>query len=1388
MQGSLFTQYFLLTGITETTTWRSLDDPNVAAFRTLIREVFSEFPTAGTPNEAVTERNLIDPVLKALGWHDFLPGQSASRARSDVPDYLLFKDATAKAAANGERDDVARYRHGLAIVEAKRWQRPLDRGREPDLFDDGVPSTQMLRYLSRAEVASDRRIQWGILTNGRHWRLYFQGARSRAEEFLELDLPLLVGAPGVEPDLLSPRPEERAHFLKVFLLLFRREAFLGTEESNRTFHQLALDEGRHWEARVTKDLSHVVIDKVYPGLIRTLAAKDPAAPSPLTPAYLEEARLAALTFLYRLLFVFYAEDRNLLPVKDSRYDDYALRRVREDVRRRADINDVFSASQGRYYDDLKGLFAAIHSGDESLSLPPYNGGLFDPVHHPILARTTIPDAKFAPIVDALSRREEGSEYKWINYRDLSVQHLGWIYERLLEFAAVLDPEAESGIAIRPNIFARKGSGGYYTHQDLVTLIIRRTVGPLVDERRDAFHARAEELRSSRAPRAERLAKLAHEDAASAILELKVCDPAMGSGHFLVSLVDYLADSVLEAVAEAQETVDWASRDAPYHSPLVTRIETIRDRILAQAEAGHWAIDSEQLDDRHIVRRMILKRVIYGVDKNPMAVELAKVSLWLHTFTVGAPLSFLDHHLHCGDSLFGEWIGPAMREMRDRYALLLNPYVQQASNVLRLMQHIEEMTDADITEVRQSATEFSRVVADTEPLRRFLDFRQALRWLGIHDFGTRNVPAELRELLSGALGDPFRIVAGEISLIDGDDSAVDQGDMFGNHESKLAKRRRLTRETRAATQTLIEKARDVSNRERFLHWEIAFPGVWQDWESAQPAGGFDAVIGNPPWDRIKMQEVEWFATRRPEIAHAQHASDRKRMIEQLKSRRDSLWEDYQRAAQTAESAAEVARESADYPLLSTGDINLYSLFVERSHRLIEPAGIVGLLTPSGIAADLGASRFFRDISTTGRLASLIDFENRRGFFPDVDSRFKFCVFIAGGKERRFPAAECAFYLHSVGDLDDPERRFALSAEDFARINPNTGTAPVFRTRRDAALTSAIFSRVPVLVDRRTDPPAQVWPVQYVRMFDMTNDANLFKTQPELEADGFYPVGGNRLRRGNEEYVPLYVGRMIGQFNHRAANVEVNPDNLHNPALSDNVESEHLSDPSFCVAPQFWVDAAAVDWPSDLGWLVGFRDIARGTDVRTLIASAVPFSAVGNTLPLLIPDQYDQAATAAYRRDVPMLLANLNAFVLDFVTRQKVQSTHLNWYIVEQLPILPASHYERHFGHTNATDVIRREVLHLTYTAHDMAAFARDLGYDGPPFVWDEVDRRHRRARLDALFFHLYEISRQDAAYILDTFPIVKREDEAAFGRYLTRDLILAYMNAVAAGDFDAVVSV
>lgn len=1418
MQGQLFTQDFLHRGIRDTPPWQALDDAALAAFTTALRAVFDGLGTNTTLNEAQTEQLVIERVLVELGWgSDYLPQVNLSqKRREDVPDILLFPDAAARAAAIAEPKDDRRYRHGLAILEAKRWGRPLDRGlattQEADAADPGAPSSQMLRYLSRVDVVSDRGVKWGVLTNGAVWRLYWQDARSRAEEFFEVDLAAMLGLPGSQRSLDDPEP---AHGLKLFFLFFNRAAFLTQtwDGAARTFHAYALSEARLYEEKVSQDLGARVFDDIFPRLADALARGDlqarkhPVGYGQFTRQqfdddYLAEVREAALVLLYRLLFLFYAEDRLLLPVRDPRYAPYSVRALRERVRDDVDAGRVFSHQQSKLWLELTGAFWLIDQGDDAIGMPAYNGGLFDRARSPLLERTRVPDAVMAPIIDALSRRSDLLKL-WINYRDLSVSHLGGIYERLLEYTLVHEVQAEDDyrdkpeidrLVARPASFARKVSGSYYTHDDLVRLILRESIGRLAAERQAAFDALLDRWAKKHALNPPDWDALARADPASRLLELKVCDPAMGSGHFLVALVDDLADRVLEAAAATALAVGaqrWAAHLAekgqPWESPVIARIAHLRRAIRQAAQQHGWAVTDAQLDDRHIVRRMILKKAVFGVDKNPMAVELAKTALWLHTFTVGAPLSFLDHHLKCGDSLHGERLGAVQQGLQALGTLFQQAELQRLEIAARSLGQVADLTDIDIAEARESKRLAADADAQVAPLHALLDFWRALRWL------LPGWPVDAAQKLARLGDDETRSALLELLAPGRNLVAVLDTGTLGSKGSGAA-----------AADALLARCRALAREETFFHWWTAFPTVF----GADARGGFDAVIGNPPWDRIKLQQVEWFAEREPAIAAQPRAADRKRMIEALEKQQAPLAADYARAVQRAESNARVLAKAGDYPLLGGGDVNLYSLFVERAQALVKPEGLVALLVPSGIAADKGAAAFFKSISTTERLGALYDFENRDNpggsFFPDVDSRFKFTTLVFGGVQRRFERSRCAFYLHAIEELDDLERALSLTKDDFALVNPNTGAAPIFRHARDAAITTRIYREHPVLVRHGETseslgrlPERRAWPVKYATMFHMTNDSGLFLTREELVKTGWQPAPLNRWRQGGAEALPLYEGKMVQMYDHRAADVVVNAANLHRAAQPQPIQNSLKEQTDRYPVPQFWVLASNVETnPHD--WALGFKEITAPTNARTMIASVMPRAGFGNKVPVLLPQGLSNQLAA---RSAALLAATLNSFAFDFVLRQKLQGQTINLFILEQLPVIAPTRYDEplppafaaamraaglmngHHAKPSVADFVVPQVLALSYTAHDLAPFARDLGYVDtagaalPPIAWNDDNRRARLAALDALFMHLYGLDEADAAWVLDSFPIVRQQDEAAFGRYRTKDEVLAHLRVL-----------
>ena len=969
INGGLFTLDFLIEGIRDTDLWRALTERRVEDLRTQALALFERLGVLTAPTEAVTEKDLIYPLLSAIGWGDlvFVQPNASAKGRADVPDALLFADEPSLALAKREREDFQRFQHGVAVVEAKRWGRALDREEKARKDEAGTPSSQMLRYLRRVDDVTSGRLRWGVLTNGRVWRLYFQGALSVAEGFLEIDLGKALDLPGCGLDLLDKRPDAfadnaawRDHAFRLFLMSFGREAFV-PGDAGETFHTYALREGKFWEARVAKTLSATVFDNVFPALADALAKADASRPVDLPPAYLDEVRQGSLILLYRLLFVLYAEDRNLLPDKTGPYAPYCLTRLRLDIAERMKSGGAFPRGIATFWPRLAAIFRAIAVGDDDLGIPPYNGGLFDPTVAPILSRVQLPDDAIANVVFGLSHLvgDDGvSGAKYINYRDLSVQQLGSVYERILEFG--LRKTSDGSVEPDADDEARHKSGSYYTPDELVSLIIARAVGPLIHECVAIFTKAADSLASDRRVISERLSALAAHDPAAAILSLKVCDPAMGSGHFLVSLVDWLADEVLASMAEAAALVEWAD----YVSPLASRIAAVRAKILGEARVHKWPIVESQLDDRHIVRRMVLKRVVYGVDKNPMAVELAKVALWLHSFTAGAPLSFLDHHLRAGDSVIGAWVRPTVDALQKRGALFNLGQIARVERVAGVMAEIEETTDNDVAEVASSKAKFGAVEEVTEPIAALFSLLTAEQMLGVFDAAPAKRPqieklegagktakqiekaradlaaferaAALQLVLEGAFGDPIRIASGaeriappelvrQLALLP--EAPPDQPSLFP--AISVDDRRRVTADR------LVDEARALAAREGFLHWEIAFPNVWSRLASDEPEGGFDAVIGNPPYVRQEL-----------------------------------LGDEVKRAFKKAYTAYD-------------GAADLYVYFYEQGLRLLRPGGRMSyVVTNKWLKA--GYAENLRDLfARRGWLEFVADFGHAKHFFPDAD---------------------------------------------------------------------------------------------------------------------------------------------------------------------------------------------------------------------------------------------------------------------------------------------------------------------------------------------------------------------------------------------------------------------
>jgi hypothetical protein len=565
--------------------------------------------------------------------------------------------------------------------------------------------------------------------------------------------------------------------------------------------------------------------------------------------------------------------------------------------------------------------------------------------------------------------------------------------------------------------------------------------------------------------------------------------------------------------------------------------------------------------------------------------------------------------------------------------------------------------------------------------------------------------------------------------------------------------------------------------------------------------------------VKLQEKEWFAERSPEIANAPNAAARKRLIDALKTSDPGLYKHFLKDLRKAEGESHLLRHSGRYPLCGRGDINVYTVFAEGMRSILNERGRTGCVLPTGIATDDTTKLFFQDVTEKKSLASLFSFENEEFVFPEVHHATRFCLFTVGSGARKLVASsEFVFFARQVEHLRDPTRRFKLSSEEIALLNPNTRTCPIFRSRRDAELTKALYRRVPVLIREAQGgcPEENPWGIRFSAMFHMANDSHLFRTQEQLEADG-WRLESNTFRKDREEYLPLYEAKMIHQFDHRWGTYEGQTKAQANQGKLPELDEAMHADPFLLVVPRYWVSDREVDgrlkaqWTR--AWFFGFRDVTGANVLRAVIASLLPRVAANHKTPLVFVDSSTHAAD---------LVAALSSFVLDYSARQKIGGTSLTFFYFKQFPMLVPDCLDTicpwdTYANTTSAWLLSR-VIELSYTAWDLEPFAQDCGWKGPPFRWDDERRFLLRCELDAAFFHLYlpassdgqwelarvaegavrdetpeelaELKRHFAtpwdavAYIMDTFPIVKRKDEEKYGEYRTKRVILEIYDEMA----------
>jgi hypothetical protein len=991
-----------------------------------------------------------------------------------------------------------------------------------------------------------------------------------------------------------------------------------------------------------------------------------------TTAYFQEL----LRLVYRLIFLLTVEERGLLHPDGA---PEAARRLYAEgyALRRLRERAVRRSAHDRFSDlseAAKIVFRGLATGEPRLGLPAL-AGLFAPHQTPALDAAKLENRFLLLAVFRLSWLREMSGLARVNWRDMGPEELGSVYESLLELVPQVTQDGRafrfaSGGETKGN--ARKTSGSYYTPDSLVQVLLDSALEPVVASTLAANPERPVE----------------------ALLELSVVDPACGSGHFLLAAARRLAAHV------------------------------------ARLEANGTPSAAEY---RHALRQVV-GRCLYGVDLNPMAVELCKVSLWMEAVEPGLPLTFLDAHIRDGNALLGTtpelmangvpdaaWepiegddrkVASALKKRNKKAAggqraldtLWTKPDESEADAVARAVTELDSAPDADIEALARKEGRWERILESEEYRHQKL---VADTWCAAFVWPKQ----------PGTFAD-----------------AAPTNDLWLQIRDRKGQPPPLT----------VTTVKKLAEQYRFFHWHLAFPQVFA-------RGEFDVVLGNPPWDQLQFREQEFFAPRHKGIAEAPTETARKRMIYDLSSSDPRLLADYRQSLRANSGERSFALTSGRYPLGARGRVNTYLLFVELASDV---GRYVGLIAPTGVATDESGRLLFSHLFSGGRVRMLWDFENRQRLFPEVDGRARFAL-LSISEAAPLPADFC-FGLHAVSDASEQKRHFTLTVNELTLLNPNTSTCPSFLSRRDAELVKHIHERIPVLLKENNEAASSgSWNVATKPgLLNMATDSGLF-AGPD----------------GDKSHLPVYEGKMFGLYDHRAADVVVSESATIRQGQSDDIDDEEHGDPYRYARPRHWVPRAEIErrilgqWDRD--WLPGWKEITSPTNARTLIPAVLPLSGIGHKIPVFLPP--------AEVRDLSFaLIANMASFVCDYVCRNKLNGTSLTPFTVKQLPVLPPATYTAEAPWdpgVTLRDWLLPRVLELTYTAWDLQPFARDIGYEGPPFRWNPERRFLLRADIDAAFFHLYSLSPDDTAYILDSFLTVRKNDKKAHGDYRTKRVIL-----------------
>ena len=999
------------------------------------------------------------------------------------------------------------------------------------------------------------------------------------------------------------------------------------------------------------------------------------------------------------------------------YDEgYSLRRLRDQAllqRLYTNHHDIWLS--------VKVVFKALAQGEELLALPAL-GGLFNPDQCPDLMadEVNLSNADLLHAMKLMRWANLQGVFTVIDYRNVDTEELGSLYEGLLELVPTInylnnaDRFTYTFEYLQSNANERKSTGSYYTPDSLVKSLIHTALDPVIDQKLKDNPSAPE----------------------SALLSLKVIDPACGSGHFLLAAARRIAVRIME-----QKSYLSVSEEVEYR-------KTLHD---------------------------VISHCIYGVDLNPMSVELARMALWLEGAAENKPLSFIDHHLKVGNSLLGVMDLDVLKLGIPADAYTPQKPIGKGEGALTL----SDKTVCSTLKKRntQERKVFSQNVIDTG-LGTLGSVGLNLAHYGyknIDELSADTIKAEERKAKQNernqkAIEDSVVFKACNLLLA----AFLSEKTQATQHLVPTTKDLDLLmtdpEDYAQSHQDILDHAAKVCAENNVMHWPFAFMEVMAQ-------GGFDCVLGNPPWEKPKVEDIKWFASRLPEVADAKTAAIRKKMIEALSSSEDEFerktFEEYVKAQYQAAAFSTINHLSDEdggrFPLTGVGDTNLFAYFAEHALNIKDDLGSVGMVVPTGIVLDDATKRFTQEIFTHDQVSSVYHFNNTEGLFAAVASNYSFMLLTLRMRVQG-EAADCVFYATNPAQLEDEKRHLSFEPSDIELINPNTRTLILVRSEYDLELCRKLYKAAPVLVREGADD-TNTWHMQNMRMFDMANDSDLFNSLNQEQA-------ANASEQG---LVPLYEGKLFWQFDHRSASFGYNDCG----SLTDvhDAELELKRDQSFKIIPRYWVRQAQVKerWAYkgwNCGWTLAWRKIARSIDERTLIVSVLPTSiGAGDSVTMLMPSVDAKIAAC--------LLATLNSLVVDFILRLKQASANVSVFYLKQLPILPPEAFA-----PADVEFIASRVAMLTRTADDINAVWLT---EYPEYTFQEPRERLKiRAELDAYIAKMYGLTREELRYILDpsdvmgpdhpsvTFPGLKKKETELYSEYLTQRLVLEAYDKLVSG--------